>query len=53
VLKPPELRKALHVNDEVVLAVYGWLPASGQAPLSESEIVERLFALYEAMVKEK
>lgn len=48
---PPELRRAHRANDEAVLAAYGWLPARGQAQLSESEIVERLFALYEKMVK--
>ena len=44
---PPELRRAHRANDEAVLAAYGWLPARGQAGLSESEIVARLFALYQ------
>lgn len=47
----PELRKAHRANDEAVLAAYGWLPAKGQAPLSEAEIVERLFALYQQMTQ--
>ena len=45
---PPELRKAHRANDEAVLAAYGW-----PKDLQESEIVERLFGLYEAMVKGK
>ncbi|MBR5644434.1 MAG: hypothetical protein IKW77_09625 [Salinivirgaceae bacterium] len=45
---PPELRKAHKANDEAVLAAYGW-----PKDLQESEIVERLFGLYEAMVKGK
>ena len=43
---PPELRKAHKANDEAVLAAYGW-----PKDLQESEIVERLFGLYEEMVK--
>ena len=45
---PPELRRAHRANDEAVLAAYGW-----PKDLQESEIVERLFGLYEAMVKGK
>ena len=45
---PPELRKAHKANDEAVLAAYGW-----PKDLQESVIVERLFGLYEAMVKGK
>ena len=45
---PPELRKAHRANDEAVLAAYGW-----PKDLQESEIVERLFGLYEEMVKGK
>ena len=45
---PPELRRAHRANDEAVLAAYGW-----PKDLQESEIVERLFGLYEEMVKGK
>ncbi|MBP5366742.1 MAG: methylase [Bacteroidales bacterium] len=45
---PPELRKAHRANDEAVLAAYGW-----PKDLQESEIVERLFGLYDEMVKGK
>ncbi len=45
---PPELRRAHRTNDEAVLAAYGW-----PKDLQESEIVERLFGLYEEMVKGK
>ncbi len=41
----PELVKAHRANDEAVLAAYGW-----PKDLQESEIVERLFGLYETMV---
>ena len=41
---PPELRKAHQQNDRAVMAVYGFAPS-----MSESEIVARLFALYEAL----
>ncbi len=47
-LMPVELRRAHRANDEAVLAAYGW-----PKDLQESEIVERLFGLYEAMVKGK
>ena len=43
-LMPVELRRAHRANDEAVLAAYGW-----PKDLQESEIVERLFGLYEAM----
>ena len=43
---PPELRRAHKANDEAVLAAYGW-----PKDLPESEIVARLFALYELQVK--
>ena len=45
-LMPIELRRAHRANDEAVLAAYGW-----PKDLSEPEIVERLFGLYEAMTK--
>ena len=45
-LMPVELRRAHRANDEAVLAAYGW-----PKDLQESEIVERLFGLYEAMTK--
>ncbi|MBR5644261.1 MAG: methylase [Salinivirgaceae bacterium] len=45
---PADLRKAHEANDRAVLAAYGW-----SKDLQESEIVERLFGLYEAMVKGK
>jgi len=48
VLMPVELRRAHQKNDEAVLAAYGW-----PKDLKEQEIVARLFALYEEMVKEK
>ena len=41
---PPELRKAHQQNDRAVMATYGFAPS-----MSESEIVARLFALYEAL----
>ena len=41
---PPELRKAHQQNDRAVMAAYGFAPS-----MSESEIVARLFALYEAL----
>ncbi|MBO4602905.1 MAG: N-6 DNA methylase [Salinivirgaceae bacterium] len=41
---PVELRRAHRANDEAVLAAYGW-----PKDLQESEIVERLFGLYEEM----
>ena len=44
-LMPVELRRAHRANDEAVLAAYGW-----PKDLQESEIVERLFGLYETMV---
>jgi len=47
-LMPVELRRAHRANDEAVLAAYGW-----PKDLQESEIVERLFGLYETMVKGK
>lgn len=47
-LMPADLSKAHRANDEAVLAAYGW-----PKDLQESEIVERLFGLYEAMVKGK
>lgn len=46
VLMPVELRRAHQKNDEAVLAAYGW-----PKDLQESEIVARLFELYEAVVK--
>ncbi|MBE6339136.1 MAG: class I SAM-dependent DNA methyltransferase [Bacteroidales bacterium] len=49
-LMPVELRKAHRANDEAVLAAYGWASTSGHAPLSEEEIVARLFELYEKAV---
>ena len=45
-LMPVELRRAHRANDEAMLAAYGW-----PKDLSEPEIVERLFGLYEAMTK--
>ncbi|MBQ7212782.1 MAG: transposase [Muribaculaceae bacterium] len=45
-LMPIELRRAHRANDEAVLAAYRW-----PKDLQESEIVERLFSLYEAMTK--
>jgi hypothetical protein len=45
-LMPPELRKAHRENDKAVMAAYGF-----DAAMDESEIVARLFELYEAMVK--
>lgn len=44
VMMPPELRKAHQLNDRAVMAAYGFAPS-----MSESEIVARLFALYEAL----
>ena len=41
---PPELRKAHQQNDRAVMAAYGF-----PHTMSESEIVARLFALYEAL----
>ena len=41
---PPELRKAHQQNDRAVMAAYGFAPS-----MSESEIVARLFALYETL----
>ena len=41
---PPELRKAHQQNDRAVMAAYGFAQS-----MSESEIVARLFALYEAL----
>ena len=49
-LMPVELRKAHRANDEAVLAAYGWASTRGHAPLSEEEIVARLFELYEKVV---
>ena len=43
---PPELRKAHRENDKAVMAAYGF-----DAAMDESEIVARLFELYEEMVK--
>ena len=43
---PPELRKAHCENDKAVMAAYGF-----DAAMDESEIVVRLFELYEEMVK--
>jgi len=48
VLMPVELRRAHQKNDEAVLAAYGW-----PKDLQESEIVARLFEMYEEMVKGK
>ena len=45
---PIELRRAHRANDEAVLAAYGW-PKN----LQESEIVARLFEMYEAIIKRK
>ena len=45
-LMPPELRKAHRENDKAVMAAYGF-----DAAMDESEIVARLFELYEEMVK--
>ena len=45
-LMPPELRKAHRENDKAVMAAYGF-----DAAMDESEIVVRLFELYERMVK--
>ena len=45
-LMPPELRKAHRENDKAVMAAYGF-----DAAMEESEIVARLFEMYEAMVK--
>ena len=41
---PPELRKAHQQNDRAVMAAYGF-----PHTMTESEIVARLFALYEAL----
>lgn len=49
-LMPVELRRAHRANDEAVLAAYGWTSTRGHAPLSEEEIVARLFELYEKVV---
>jgi hypothetical protein len=46
---PADLRKAHRANDEAVLAAYGWTSTRGHAPLSEEEIVARLFELYEKL----
>ena len=43
---PPELRKAHRENDKAVMAAYGF-----DSKMDESEIVARLFEMYEAMVK--
>jgi len=43
---PPELRKAYRENNKAVMAAYGF-----DAAMDESEIVTRLFELYEAMVR--
>ena len=45
-LMPPELRKAHRENDKAVMAAYGF-----DAAMDESEIVARLFEMYEALVK--
>lgn len=45
-LMPPELRKAHRENDKAVMAAYGF-----DAAMEESEIVARLFEMYEALVK--
>ena len=45
-LMPPELRKAHRENDKAVMAAYGF-----DAAMDESEIVARLFELYEGMVR--
>ena len=45
-LMPPELRRAHRENDKAVMAAYGF-----DAAMDESEIVARLFEMYEAMVK--
>ena len=45
-LMPPELRKAHRENDKAVMAAYGF-----DAAMEESEIVARLFELYEGMTR--
>ena len=45
-LMPVELRKAHRENDRAVMAAYGFDPK-----MDESEIVARLFEMYEAMVR--
>ena len=45
-LMPVELRKAHRENDRAVMAAYGFEPK-----MDESEIVARLFEMYETMVK--
>ncbi len=45
----PELRRAHRENDEAVLAAYGWSSAREHAPLSEEEIIARLFEMYEKL----
>lgn len=42
---PPELRRAHRANDEAVMAAYGWAK-----DLSESEVVARLFQMYENLL---
>ena len=44
-LMPPELRRAHRANDEAVMAAYGWAK-----DLSESEVVARLFQMYESLI---
>ncbi len=45
-LMPPELRRAHRANDEAVMAAYGW-----NTKMDESEIVARLFQMYESLIK--
>ena len=42
---PAELRRAHRANDKAVMAAYGWAK-----DLSESEVVARLFAMYESLL---
>jgi type I restriction-modification system DNA methylase subunit len=44
-LMPPELRRAHRANDEAVMDAYGWVK-----DLSESEVVARLFQMYESLI---
>ena len=44
-LMPADLRRAHRANDEAVMAAYGWAK-----DLSESEIVARLFQMYESLI---
>ena len=47
----PELVKAHQANDRAVTEAYGFAETRGHDPLSEAEIVARLFAMYEELCK--